>query len=53
MKYHVYGIVSHHYHTFAGYAIAFDLKESEYLYIEGYLVTSDISREAAIAARQF
>ncbi len=28
-----------------------DLKESEYLYIEGYLVTSDVSREAAIAAR--
>lgn len=30
-----------------------DLKQSEYLYIEGYLVTSDVSREAAIAARQF
>jgi sugar/nucleoside kinase (ribokinase family) len=30
-----------------------DLKESEYLYIEGYLVTSDVSREAAITARQF
>ena len=29
-----------------------DLKESEYLYIEGYLVTSDVSREAAISARQ-
>ena len=29
-----------------------DLKASEYLYIEGYLVTSDVSREAAITARQ-
>ena len=29
-----------------------DLKESEYLYIEGYLVTSDVSRNAAIRARQ-
>lgn len=30
-----------------------ELKESEYLYIEGYLVTSDISRAAAIRAKQF
>ncbi len=29
-----------------------DLKESQYLYIEGYLVTSDVSRAAAIQARQ-
>lgn len=29
-----------------------DLKESEYLYIEGYLVTSEVSRNAAITARQ-
>ena len=29
-----------------------DLKESQYLYIEGYLVTSDVSRAAAIKARQ-
>ncbi len=29
-----------------------ELKQSEYLYIEGYLVTSDISRAAAIKARQ-
>ena len=29
-----------------------DLKESEYLYIEGYLVTSDVSRNAAIRARE-
>ena len=29
-----------------------DLKDSEYLYIEGYLVTSDVSRNAAIKARQ-
>jgi len=28
-----------------------DLKESEYLYIEGYLVTSDVSKQAAITAR--
>ncbi|CAA6809634.1 MAG: Ribokinase (EC [uncultured Thiotrichaceae bacterium] len=30
-----------------------ELKKSEYLYIEGYLVTSDISRAAAIQAKQF
>ncbi len=29
-----------------------ELKQSEYLYIEGYLVTSDVSRAAAIKARQ-
>ncbi len=29
-----------------------DLKQSKYLYIEGYLVTSDVSREAAIEARK-
>ncbi|MCK5810244.1 MAG: adenosine kinase [Cocleimonas sp.] len=29
-----------------------ELANSEYLYIEGYLVTSDCSREAAIAARK-
>ncbi len=29
-----------------------ELKNSEYLYIEGYLVTSDVSRKAAIKARQ-
>ncbi|KAG1694806.1 putative sugar kinase [Nymphon striatum] len=29
-----------------------DLKNSEYLYIEGYLVTSDVSRNAAIEARK-
>ena len=29
-----------------------DLKQSQYLYIEGYLVTSDVSRAAAIKARQ-
>lgn len=29
-----------------------ELAQSEYLYIEGYLVTSDISRAAAIKARQ-
>lgn len=29
-----------------------DLKDSEYLYIEGYLVTSDVSRNAAIKARE-
>jgi len=29
-----------------------DLKKSEYLYIEGYLVTSDVSRNAAIHARK-
>lgn len=29
-----------------------DLKQSEYLYIEGYLVTSDVSRNAAIRARE-
>ena len=29
-----------------------EMKQSEYLYIEGYLVTSDISRAAAIKARQ-
>ena len=29
-----------------------ELKNSEYLYIEGYLVTSDVSRNAAIKARQ-
>ena len=29
-----------------------ELKDSEYLYIEGYLVTSDVSRNAAIAARK-
>ncbi len=29
-----------------------ELKDSEYLYIEGYLVTSDVSRNAAIKARQ-
>ena len=28
-----------------------DLKQAEYLYIEGYLVTSDVSRAAAIKAR--
>ncbi len=29
-----------------------ELRNSEYLYIEGYLVTSDVSRNAAIKARQ-
>ncbi len=29
-----------------------ELKDSEYLYIEGYLVTSDVSRNAAIKARE-
>lgn len=29
-----------------------DLKNSEYLYIEGYLVTSDVSKSAAIYARK-
>jgi sugar/nucleoside kinase (ribokinase family) len=29
-----------------------DLKQAEYLYIEGYLVTSDVSRAAAIKARE-
>lgn len=29
-----------------------ELKEAEYLYIEGYLVTSDISRSAALKARK-
>lgn len=29
-----------------------ELAESEYLYIEGYLVTSDVSRSAAISARK-
>jgi len=29
-----------------------DLKQSKYLYIEGYLVTSDVSRKAAIDARK-
>lgn len=29
-----------------------ELQNSEYLYIEGYLVTSDVSRNAAIKARQ-
>lgn len=29
-----------------------ELKQSHYLYIEGYLVTSDVSRAAAIQARQ-
>lgn len=29
-----------------------ELKNSEYIYIEGYLVTSDVSRQAAIKARQ-
>ncbi len=29
-----------------------ELENSEYLYIEGYLVTSDVSRNAAIKARQ-
>ena len=29
-----------------------ELKNSEYLYIEGYLVTSDVSRNAAISARK-
>ena len=29
-----------------------ELKQSEYLYIEGYLVTSDVSRKAAIKARK-
>ena len=29
-----------------------ELENSEYLYIEGYLVTSDVSRSAAIKARQ-
>ena len=29
-----------------------DLKAAEYLYIEGYLVTSDVSRHAAIEARK-
>lgn len=29
-----------------------DLKQAEYIYIEGYLVTSDISRAAAIEARK-
>jgi sugar/nucleoside kinase (ribokinase family) len=29
-----------------------ELKNSEYLYIEGYLVTSDVSRNAAIKARK-
>jgi sugar/nucleoside kinase (ribokinase family) len=30
-----------------------DLKDSEYLYMEGYLVTSETGRAAAIKARQF
>jgi sugar/nucleoside kinase (ribokinase family) len=30
-----------------------DLKDSEYLYVEGYLVTSESGRAAAIKARQF
>lgn len=30
-----------------------DIKDSEYLYIEGYLVTGDSGRNAAIKARQF
>ena len=29
-----------------------DLKQAEYIYIEGYLVTSDVSRAAAIEARK-
>ncbi len=29
-----------------------ELKQAEYLYIEGYLVTSDVSREAALKARK-
>ena len=29
-----------------------ELKNSEYLYIEGYLVTSDASRNAALKARE-
>lgn len=29
-----------------------ELKQAEYLYIEGYLVTSDISRQAALKARK-
>jgi sugar/nucleoside kinase (ribokinase family) len=29
-----------------------ELKQAEYLYIEGYLVTSDVSREAVIKARK-
>lgn len=29
-----------------------ELKESDYLYIEGYLVTSDVSRNAAVHARK-
>lgn len=29
-----------------------ELKNSEYLYIEGYLVTSDVSRNAAVSARK-
>lgn len=30
-----------------------DLKDSEYLYVEGYLVTSETGRAAAVKARQF
>ncbi|MCF8060237.1 MAG: adenosine kinase [Bacteriovoracaceae bacterium] len=30
-----------------------DLKDSEYLYMEGYLVTSDTGRKAAVKARKF
>lgn len=29
------------------------IKQSEYLYLEGYLVTSDVSRAAAVKARQY
>lgn len=40
--------------TFAVEDIDFDaLKQSDYLYLEGYLVTSDSSRQAAISAREF
>ncbi len=47
-------------HTFLGITADFcedelhfnDLKASKYLYIEGYLVTSEVSRAAAIRARQ-
>ena len=48
-------------HSFLGISATLDiedidfdaLKRSEFLYLEGYLVTSDSSRAAAIAAREF
>jgi sugar/nucleoside kinase (ribokinase family) len=47
-------------HTFLGITSDFsvnelhfeDLKESQYLYIEGYLVTSEVSRAAVVKARE-